>query len=231
MLDRFAAFRERVLHPGARQAQPPLPPRPGDDEGDASPRPALVVGLANPGAQYGQTRHNVGAWCVNLLAHRRGARLERHGAVDSTTIELEGRPLHLARPRVMVNVSGPPIAAEARRLGLDRTRIIVVWDDLDLPVGRLRVRRSGGHGGHNGIRSLMDALGGGEFARVRVGIDRPYDGDEPVRDPDRIAEWVLSEPPPDERARLDEAVTAAADAIELAAAEGIERAMSRFNPR
>jgi len=224
MRQRFAAFRDRVLRPQPRQSPPPT------DEPGRVPRPTLVVGLGNPGGEYGNTRHNVGAWCVSLLARRHAARLQRHGQVDRATIEVRGHALHLARPRAMVNASGSPVAAEARRLGLRPDQLLVVFDDLDLPVGQLRIRPHGGHGGHNGVRSLLDALGDNGFARVRIGIDRPYDAGRPVRDPDRIAEWVLSSPGAEERARLDEAVALAAEAIELATIEGVEAAMSAFNP-
>ncbi len=225
MRERFAAFRHRVLH--ARTAQQQSPP---SDEREGSRRPALVVGLGNPGADYGNTRHNVGAWCVNLLARRGGVQLRREGRVDRGTIELAGQQLHLARPRAMVNESGPPVAAEARRLGLRPEQLLVVYDDLDLPVGQVRMRPHGGHGGHNGVRSLLDALGSGDFARARIGIDRPYDAGAPVRDPDRVAGWVLSPPGPEERRRLDEAIAIVADAIEVAVTEGLDIAMNRFNP-
>ena len=225
MRQRFSAFRDRVLHSRARQ-----PPRPSCEEPEGPRRPALVVGLGNPGGEYGNTRHNVGAWCVSLLARRHDVRLQRHGRVDSATIEVRGRALHLARPHAMVNESGPPVATEARRLRLRTDHLLVIFDDLDLPVGQLRIRPHGGHGGHNGVRSLLESLGGGEFARLRIGIDRPYDRGQPVRDPERVADWVLSPPSPEERARLDDAVALAADAIELAAVEGIDAAMSAFNP-
>lgn len=225
MRERFAAFRQRVLHPREAQQPPPLP-----DRTEGPRRPALVVGLGNPGADYGNTRHNVGAWCVNLLARRGGVQLRREGRVDRGTIELAGQQLHLARPRAMVNESGPPVAAEARRLGLRPDQLLVVYDDLDLSVGQVRMRPHGGHGGHNGVRSLLDALGSGDFARARIGIDRPYDAGEPVRDPDRVASWVLSPPGPDDRRRLDEAIAIVADAIEVALTEGFDIAMNRFNP-
>ncbi len=225
MRQRFAVFRDRLLRPQPRQSSPPAA---GEPEG--ARRPSLIVGLGNPGGEYGDTRHNVGAWCVSLLARRHAARLQRHGQVDRATIEVRGHDLHLARPRAMVNASGPPVAAEARRLRLRSEQLLVVFDDLDLPVGQLRIRPHGGHGGHNGVRSLLDALGDNGFARLRIGIDRPYDDGRPVRDPDRIAEWVLSSPGAEERARLDEAVALAAEAIELAAVEGVDAAMSAFNP-
>ena len=227
MRQRFSAFRNRVLRPGMREQPAP----PAEEQAGGPARPALVVGLGNPGSEYGNTRHNVGAWCVNLLARRHGAQLTRHGTVDAAAIAVDGRALQLARPRVQMNECGPPVAAEARRLRLTTPQLLIVYDDIDLPAGQVRIRPHGGHGGHNGVRSLLDALGDGDFARVRIGIDRPYDGGEPVRDPDRVADWVLSAPAAEERARLDRAVALAADAVELAATEGVDLAMNRFNPQ
>jgi PTH1 family peptidyl-tRNA hydrolase len=171
----------------------------------------------------------VGAWCIALLARRHGTTLERHGRVDRATIRIAEREIHLARPRAYMNESGPPVAAEARRLGLRRPQLLVVYDELDLPTGRVRLRMGGGYGGNRGMRSIIGALGGNDVPRVRVGIDRPYDDGVPVRDPDRVADWVLSRPSRAERAVLDAAVERAADAVELAAVEGIEAAMRRFN--
>jgi PTH1 family peptidyl-tRNA hydrolase len=233
MPPRFAAFRR------SHRLSPPHGEEPADGEPAASDeapdepieqaRPSLVVGLGNPGKEYGDTRHNVGAWCIALLARRHGATLERHGRVDRATIRIGEREVHLGRPRAYMNESGPPVAAEARRLRLGRPQLLVVYDELDLPTGRVRLRLGGGYGGNRGMRSVIGALGGNDVPRVRIGIDRPYDDGVPVRDPDRIADWVLSRPARAERALLDAAVERAADAVELAAVEGVEAAMRRFN--
>ena len=224
MRERFTAFRDRLLHPLAERRPPPR--EPGGER-----RPALVAGLGNPTEQYAQSRHNVAVWCLQLLASRHGTRLERDGRLERAEIEVEGHSLHLVWPRAMVNASGPPLAAELRRLGLRSDQLLLIFDDLDLPAGRLRIRPHGGHGGHNGVRSLADALGDGAFARLRIGIDRPYDDGVPVRDPERVAEWVLAPLDAAERALLEQAVARAADAIELAAVEGVDIAMNRFNRR
>ena len=226
---RFSNFRERLARPrrpeGAGDAEPAEATEP-----PAGPvRPRLVVGLGNPDSEYRGNRHNVGAWCVELLAKRRGTKLKRERRAWSATVDLDGRALHLAWPCAYVNESGRPVASELARLGLRRQELLVIYDELDLPLGQLRIRPHGGHGGHNGMRSLLDALGGGDFPRIRVGIDRPYDDGKPVRDPERVAAWVLSNPPPREREALDAAVARAADAVELAALEGIEVAMTRLN--
>ncbi len=144
---------------------------------------------------------------------------------------IEGRTVHLGRVlSVYYNESGGPIQGELRRLGLEPWQLLVVYDELDLPVAQIRIRAFGGHGGNNGMRSVITALGSQDFARIRVGIDRPYDDGAPVREPERVAGWVLGTPPREERELLEAAVGRAADAIEVAIGSGIEAAMSRFNP-
>ena len=151
--------------------------------------------------------------------------------MDRATVQIEGRTLHLGRPRSYVNDSGPAVAAELRRLRLDAADLLVIYDELDLPVARVRIRPHGGHGGNNGIKSLIGAVGSGQFARIRIGIDRPYDDGVPVRDPQRIADWVLAEPGEVERQQLRQAAETAADAIELAVREGVDIAMNQYNRR
>jgi PTH1 family peptidyl-tRNA hydrolase len=195
----------------------------------ADGRPRLVVGLGNPGAEYGNTRHNVGAWTVNLLAKRHGVQLERHGKLDRALITIDGHEVVIARPRAYMNACGPPIAAELKRLNLPAEALLVIYDELDLPVGRLRLRRAGSHGGNNGMKSLISALGSRAFARARIGVDRPYEDGTGVRDPDKIANWVLSQPTPAQRRLLDDAVERAADGVEVAVRDGLDSAMGRFN--
>ena len=233
---RFAAFRDRLGGPR------PEPDASTVEEPGEAPRPRLIVGLGNPGPEYEGTRHNVGMWTIQRLAERHGVTLARDTRVWRATVEVGGRALHLAAPRSWYNESGPAVASELRRLRLARGQLLVVHDDIDMPLARVRMRPHGGHGGNNGMRSILDALGGGDVPRVRIGIDRPYDPDpddpdgelsrgRPVRDPDRVADWVLSRPGAEERAALDAAIAEVADAIELAAVEGVEAAMNRLNRR
>ncbi len=224
MRQRFDTFREAVR----RRPAPESLDGPAED-GDGLQRPALVVGLGNPGEKYATTRHNVGAWCIRLLLKRHGGQLSRQGQMEVTTVSIEGRRVVLGRPRSYMNESGPPVAAELRRLKLHPRQLLVVYDELDLPVAQVRMRASGGHGGNNGMRSLIGAIGSQEFARIRIGIDRPYDNGRPVRDPDRVAAWVLSRPSGEDRERLEAAVERAANAIEDAVREGVEVAMNRVN--
>jgi PTH1 family peptidyl-tRNA hydrolase len=222
---RFQQFRRRL---GGRHDDAPAV----EDEALGELTTALVIGLGNPGAEYGNTRHNVGAWCIRRLASSHSVQLERHGRVDRAAIDVDGHLVTIGRPRAMMNVSGPPIAAELKRLGLRPQQLLVIYDDLDLPVGRLRLRARGGSGGNNALKSIISALGGStEFPRLRIGIDRPYDDGEPVRDPERVADWVLSEPSREHREILEAATQRAVEVAETAAREGIDAAMRVANTR
>lgn len=190
----------------------------------------LVVALGNPGEEYANTRHNVGFWTLSRLAKRHGIKLSVSGqsAVGEGTIG--GRRVTLAKPRTYVNLSGSAVKTLADRLKLDGPgEFIVVADDIDLPVGKLRMRSSGGSGGYKGLKSIIDTMRTDAFPRLRIGIGRPVVRGEPSWEPEVVANYVLSDPPPAERELLEAAVERAADAIELAITEGVERAMAEFN--
>ncbi len=196
-----------------------------------APASWLVVGLGNPGEQYSRNRHNAGAWTVNELARRAGVKLKAEGrSIRIAFGEVAGDRVALVRPRTYVNESGQAVAQALRTSGAPLERTIVVFDELDLPLGAVRLRDGGGAGGHNGLKSII-AVAGAEFARVRIGIGRPLDGGEPTRDPDLVANYVLADPVGEERATLEETARYAADAVEAIVAEGVERASSRFNRR
>lgn len=190
----------------------------------------LVVALGNPGAEYATTRHNVGFWTLNRLARRHGIKLSVRGksAVGEGTIN--GRNVTLAKPLTYVNLSGSAVKTLVDKLKLDGpAEFIVVADDLDLPVGKLRMRASGGSGGYKGLKSVIDTLRTDAFPRLRIGIGRPAVRGKPSWDPEHVANYVLSDPPPDERELLEAAAERAADAIEMAISDGVEAAMQRFN--
>jgi PTH1 family peptidyl-tRNA hydrolase len=190
----------------------------------------LVVGLGNPGGEHAHNRHNVGFWCLNRIARRAGAEFS-HGGKLAAVAEgaLSSKSIALAKPRTYVNHSGAAVAELLKRYHLKPENLVVVCDDLDRAVGALRIRGSGGHGGQNGLRSIIAAVQSDEFARIRIGIGRPSLNGLPTRDPELVAAYVLSDPPAAERQRLEAAVELAADALELLLAEGLERAMGRFN--
>ena len=184
----------------------------------------LIVGLGNPGRRYRETRHNVGWEVISRLARRaRIAVDEEDGFSDVGRGAIGGTRVILARPQTYVNVSGEAVRDLRRLHRLRPLDIVVVVDDLDLPLGRLRLRASGSAGGHNGLKSIIEALGTTEFPRLRVGIGRPAEGVDP-------ADHVLTRFTSDEQAVVDAALDRAAEAIETAITEGIETAMNRFNP-
>jgi PTH1 family peptidyl-tRNA hydrolase len=182
----------------------------------------LVVGLGNPGPRYAGTRHNAGFLVVDVLAERMGGRFRRRGLCDVLEGRLGGAPVVLAKPRAYMNESGGPIVAVSRFYKVPVDRLTVVHDDLDLPFGMLRLKRGGGDGGHNGLRSATAALGSREYARVRFGIGRPPGRQDP-------ADYVLRDFSAAERKDLGYLVDRAADAVETLLSEGLEAAQNAFN--
>lgn len=190
-----------------------------------------VLGLGNPGEAYARNRHNAGVWTVNELARRAGVTLRAEGrSIRIAVAELGNARVALVRPRVYVNESGRAAAQALRASDVPTDRLIVVYDELDLPAGALRLRRGGGAGGHNGLKSII-AEAGADFLRVRIGIGRPLDGGEPTRDPDLVAGYVLANPAGAERETLEASARHAADAVAAIVAEGLEAAGTRFNRR
>lgn len=203
----------------------------GGPDASRSGQIRLVVGLGNPGEQYAHNRHNVGYWTINRLARRHGIAFDvRTASYFLGEGVIAGRPVALAKPRTYMNRSGDAVWNLVRRLKLDDpSELLVVYDELDLPVGKVRIRTKGGPGGQKGVAHIIERLGTNEFPRIRIGIGRPVIDGQPTWDPDAVASYVLSDPPPDERALLDDGVARAVEAIEVAIAEGIEAAMNRFN--
>ena len=193
-----------------------------------TPADLLVVGLENPGREYEGTRHNVGAAAVRLLADRHGAKLKGLRGVPALTDEVDvgGRRLALGVPTTYMNESGQAVRPLVRRYGVeeDLARLVVVHDELDLPPGTLKVKVGGGLAGNNGLRSIRDHLHSTDFLRVRIGVGKPPSKEQG-------ADHVLSRPSKREALELDITVQDAADAVELILADGVERAMERFNQR
>ena len=182
----------------------------------------VISGLGNPGERYRLTRHNVGFRVVDLLADRWGLTGKgsvRDGAARLEAVRRDARVL-LVKPVRYMNGSGPPLKAAMRQTDAEpAVDLLVIADDVDLPLGRIRLRRSGSAGGHNGLRDIISTLGSNEFARLRIGIGR---GGETV-------DHVLATFKPDERELADVAIATAADAAELWLREGIDEAMNAFN--
>jgi PTH1 family peptidyl-tRNA hydrolase len=208
--------------------------RPFEGEPEAPGRPPwvrLIVGLGNPGSEHAHNRHNVGFWTVNRLGRRHGIDLGERGRLAfSGSGRIRGQEVTLAKPRTFVNRSGEAVLHLVRRLKLDQSQeLLVICDDLDLPPGKVRIRARGGHGGQKGLQSIVESVRSEDFPRVRIGIGRPVVDGEPTWDPEAVASYVLSEPPPEERRLLDEAVERAQEAIECILEDGVEAAMNRYN--
>lgn len=190
-----------------------------------TPADLLLVGLGNPGPKYVGTRHNVGYDVVDLLVVRHGGRLRPVKGVPVLADELrvDGARLAAIQPTTYMNLSGEAVEPMVRRFGIDEpTRLLVAHDEMDLPVGRLKVKVGGGFAGHNGLKSIGQRCDTAGFVRLRIGVGKPTD-------PDRGADHVLRSVPRAEREVLDAVVAHAADAAELILAEGPEAAMDRFN--
>lgn len=164
----------------------------------------LVVGLGNPGAKYEQTRHNAGFWFVETMARDCGAqfRAENKFRSEVARCRIAGNDCRLQKPLEFMNRSGRPVAALAGFYQIPRSDILVVHDDLDLPPGTIRLKRDGGHGGHNGLRDLIPALGGRDFLRLRIGIGHPGHRDD-------VVSYVLRTATSEDRAAIDAAMAAA----------------------
>ncbi len=158
---------------------------------------SLIVGLGNPGSEYADTRHNAGTWFVEQLARSHGAQLlpERKFLGDCARIRLQGEVIHLLFPTTFMNRSGQAVAALARFYKIPPEAILVVHDELDLPAGLVKFKRGGGHGGHNGLRDIINHLGSREFARLRVGIGHPGTSKE-------VVNFVLGRPSRSEQEQI-----------------------------
>ena len=167
-----------------------------------------IIGLGNPGPEYRDTRHNVGQRVVDALARRLHARFARETGHQVAQTDWQGERLFLIKPTCFMNVSGPAVARVSRKLGLDPADLVIVFDDLDLPLGKVRTRMKGSAGGHHGVQSVIAALGTDAFRRVKVGIGRPA---PPGQERDRVVDHVLSPFYPDEREAIDSACVLAGD--------------------
>jgi PTH1 family peptidyl-tRNA hydrolase len=185
----------------------------------------LVAGLGNPGRTYEGTRHNVGFEVVDLLVRRHGLVFD---AADSARDAITARwrhaaePVLLAKPQTFMNLSGVPVRALVDFYKVELPQLLIVCDDVNLPLGRLRLRGSGTEGGHNGLRSIAGALGTIDYARLRIGVGR---GDG-RRD---LADFVTARFDPDEREPVESAVTRAAEAVETWVADGLSQTMNLYN--
>jgi PTH1 family peptidyl-tRNA hydrolase len=186
----------------------------------------LVVGLGNPGPQYAQTRHNAGFWLVDELARQHGVQFRSDGRAhgESCRIALAGQELWLLKPMTFMNRSGLAVVTLARFYRIAPPEILVVHDDLDLPPGAARLKRGGGHGGHNGLRDVLAHLGDPDFLRLRLGIGHPGDRRE-------VLDYVLRRAPLEEQALLEAAIVEALRELPRIVAGQLAQAMQALHRR
>ncbi len=188
-----------------------------------TPADYLVVGLGNPGAEYAKTRHNVGAEVVELLARRHGASLRKgKERAQADEVRIEGKRVALAIPLTYMNDSGDAVRLLAHRYGVEPEQIVIVQDELDLPVAALKLKAGGGLAGHNGLRSIKAHLHTDTFLRVRIGVSKP-------ESKERGVDHVLNKFAKRERTEIDVTIEQAADAVEAIVRGGIADAMNRYN--
>ena len=184
----------------------------------------LIVGLGNPGEQYENTRHNVGFLVADELGERGSFPIQRlkFKALTNTAV-IGGQGALVMKPTTYMNLSGEAVGEAARFYKIPPGRVLVIADDVDLPLGKLRIRTGGSAGGHNGLKSVIQHLGADQFPRLKVGV-----GGKPHPDYD-MADWVLGKLQGEDKRVMDEAVKRAADAVECFLKDGPQKAMNRFN--
>lgn len=183
----------------------------------------LIVGLGNPGRSYSSHRHNVGFCVVDILAKRLGIDVEKRsfGALIGKG-KMDGEDVILAKPQTFMNLSGDAAGPLLRYYKLDTDDLIVVHDDVDIDFGNLKIAKGAGHGGHNGVRSIAEALGDKGFYRIRMGVGRPQGCID-------TADYVLQSFTGEERVTADSMITEAADAVEALLKEGLEKAQTKYH--
>jgi len=196
---------------------------PSGSGGGSKCPPWIIIGLGNPGAEYKNTRHNVGWWCLDELVRRTNAQMNhRRKELRFGEVELDGNLLVLAYPQTLMNRSGRALRYLVNRYKTDPEKILIISDDINLQPGSLRIRKKGGPGGHNGLKSIIAALGTNEFPRVRIGVGNPESASMQV-------DHVLGTFEPDTKEKVIRATNKAVNAIELIILDDLDNAMTKFN--
>ncbi len=189
----------------------------------------LIVGLGNPGKAYARNRHNVGFHCLNYFARLHSIHFYHRQCQARVGIgKVKDEKLLLARPATFVNLSGKSVACLVRKHKIPLSDLLVIYDDLDLPLGKIRLRQSGSSGGHKGMNSIISALASEDLPRIRVGIGRP-EGQMQSMSEDAVVRYVLSDFSRREQAVITPVIARASEAIDCFLAQGIKAAMNKFN--
>lgn len=186
--------------------------------------PKLLVGLGNPGPKYTETRHNAGFWFVDRLAagHSAGFRREAKFHADTAMLHLAGHDCRMLKPSTYMNESGRAVQSALRFYDLKPGELLVVHDEIDLPPGVVRLKRGGGHGGHNGLRDVLECLGEGGFLRLRLGVGHPGSADQ-------VIDYVLERPGAAERKLIDAALERALEVMPLVLQGQVQKAMKELH--
>ena len=185
----------------------------------------LIIGLGNPGSDYANTRHNIGFRCVNHFAKAHGISVDTlNSKAKVGRGKVEGQGVVLAKPRTYMNASGKSVLLLVKKYEVPLEDLVVIHDDLDLPLGKIRLRPGGGSGGHKGLDSIISCLGTQEFPRMRVGIDRPLEARE-----EDIVQYVLGAFEPEERETITQTIPKVTGVLNCFLAEGIVSAMNKYN--
>lgn len=184
----------------------------------------LVVGLANPGSQYANTRHNAGAWFVEqLLSHYpQSLKTESKFKADLALVNHAGEQIRIAIPTTYMNDSGVAVQAIANFYKITIEEVLIVHDDIDLQPGDIRLKKGGGHGGHNGLRSINSHLGSADYSRLRIGVGHP--GEKSL-----VVDYVLHQPRREEREAIDDAITKAINVFPILLGDGMQKAMTALH--
>jgi PTH1 family peptidyl-tRNA hydrolase len=187
----------------------------------------LIVGLGNPGRGYANNRHNIGFMCLNHFARSHGIKFDKKQAQARTgSGEIAGSNIILAKPQTYMNLSGQSVILLVKKFKIDPEELIIIHDDLDLPLGTIRIRHGSSSGGHKGINSIISHLGSQDFYRIRIGIGRP---DISEISEDDIASFVLSDFSPEEKRIIDQVISSTGEAILCLLTDGLITAMNRYN--
>lgn len=186
----------------------------------------LIVGLGNPGGQYESTRHNAGFWYVDAVAAKYGGRFSTESKFkgESAKVMIDGQAVWLLKPMTYMNRSGDAVRALKEFYKIPLESILVVHDELDLLPGTARLKKSGGHGGHNGLRSIIANCGGADFFRLRLGIGHPGDRNQ-------VSNFVLHKASQEEQKRIDESIDASMDVLALAVSGDMAKAMNQLHSK
>jgi PTH1 family peptidyl-tRNA hydrolase len=187
----------------------------------------LIVGLGNPGRAYANNRHNIGFLCVNHFARTQGIRFDRkQGRARIGLGKVAGNEVVVTKPQTYMNYSGQSVSSLIQKFNISLNDLIIIHDDLDLPLEKIRIRRGGSSAGHKGVNSIIGALGSQDFIRIRIGIGRPAAPEISETD---IISYVLSDFTPDEKSTIAQVIPKASEAILCLLTEGLTSAMNRYN--